>query len=116
MPRQPGCGHNGTAYVSDPIYIWNQTGRSAYDVGFSTSPGCDIVKLNRDLFVNSWRETRLCEISLSASAAERMTAPVALWLGGRRSVTDLRHLTQLLMHGDASGIGLRICSCGRCDV
>lgn len=25
MPRQTGYGHNGTAYVSDPIYLWNNT-------------------------------------------------------------------------------------------
>ena len=40
-PWQPTCGHNGTAYVSDPIYIWNQTGPRAYEWGYQDEPsGC----------------------------------------------------------------------------
>jgi hypothetical protein len=52
MPRQPGGGHDGTAYVSDPIYAWNNTGAQANAYGFQN--GWDaIVRLNRDVFVNN---------------------------------------------------------------
>jgi hypothetical protein len=51
IPRQPGCGHNGSTYVSDPIYIWNQTGSDAYTWGVSN--GWDAyVQQGRDIFVN----------------------------------------------------------------
>lgn len=55
MPRQPGCGHDGTAYVSDPIYIWNNTGSRAYSWGINTSAGAwDIyVQEGRDIYVNN---------------------------------------------------------------
>jgi hypothetical protein len=55
IPRQPGCGHNGSNYVSDPIYIWNQTGGSAYDWGFNNSPGGwqSYVVEGRNIFVNA---------------------------------------------------------------
>lgn len=50
VPMQIGWGHNGTSHVSDPVYIWNQTGGSAY--AWSTdSPS--YFQLNRDIFVNS---------------------------------------------------------------
>ena len=50
--RQPGCGHNGSAYVSDPIYLWNETGARAHTWG--TSNGWDaIVVENRDVFANN---------------------------------------------------------------
>src|SRR5690606_23480511 len=26
MPRQIGWGHNGSTYISDPVYIWGNTG------------------------------------------------------------------------------------------
>lgn len=52
MDRQPGFGHNGTNHVSDPIYIWNQTGTRAYTYGFDN--GWDsIVVVDRDIFVNN---------------------------------------------------------------
>jgi hypothetical protein len=52
QPRQPGWGHNGTAHVSDPIYIWNQSGNAAYT--WDISNGWDSnVRLNRDIFVNT---------------------------------------------------------------
>ena len=52
QPRQPGFGHNGTANVSDPIYIWNQTGARAYAWGVQSGWESN-VQLNRDIFVNS---------------------------------------------------------------
>lgn len=52
QPRQPGYGHNGTTDVSDPIYIWSQTGTHAYDYGFSNGWGA-IVVVDRDIFVNN---------------------------------------------------------------
>ena len=52
QPRQPGWGHNGSTNVSDPIYVWNQSGNAGYAWG--VSGGWDSnVKLNRDIFVNS---------------------------------------------------------------
>lgn len=55
MPRQPGCGHSGTSYVSDPIYIWNNTGARAYTWSINTSSGAwDVnVRKDRDIYVNS---------------------------------------------------------------
>jgi hypothetical protein len=55
IPRQPGCGHNGSAYVSDPIYVWNQTGGNAYDVGVTDQIPAwqNYVQRNRDYFVNN---------------------------------------------------------------
>lgn len=50
--RQPGWGHNGSGHVSDPIYIWNQTGSGAYLWGISNGWGSN-VRLNRDIYVNS---------------------------------------------------------------
>jgi hypothetical protein len=49
-PRQAGCGHNGSAYVSDPIYFWNNSGPRASSVGGSGStPGANI---GRDLITS----------------------------------------------------------------
>jgi hypothetical protein len=55
IPRQPGCGHNGSAYVSDPIYVWNQTGGNAYAVEVTDQiPAWQTyVQRNRDYFVNN---------------------------------------------------------------
>lgn len=50
--RQPGWGHNGTTDVSDPIYIWNQTGTRAYSFGFQGGWDANVVA-GRDLFVNN---------------------------------------------------------------
>jgi hypothetical protein len=50
--RQPGWGHNGSTDVSDPIYIWNQSGNAGYTWGVSNGWDSN-VKLNRDIFVNS---------------------------------------------------------------
>lgn len=52
MPKQPGCGHNGTAYVSDPIYVWSNIGARAYTWGLNGTWG-DIVVQDRDVFVNN---------------------------------------------------------------
>lgn len=54
IARQPGCGHNGTSYVSDPIYCWNNTGPSAYAWAFNEQPGgwSSVVQEGRDVFVN----------------------------------------------------------------
>lgn len=51
VPRQPGFGHNGTTDVSDPIYIWNQTGTRGYSFGFQGGWGANVVE-GRDIFVN----------------------------------------------------------------
>ena len=51
VPRQPGFGHNGTTNVSDPIYIWNQTGTRAYSFGFYGGWDANVVQ-GRDIFVN----------------------------------------------------------------
>ena len=50
--RQPGCGHNGTSYVSDPIYLQNHTGARAYTWSLNGSWGT-VVQQNRDIFVNN---------------------------------------------------------------
>jgi hypothetical protein len=50
VDMQIGWGHNGTSHVSDPVYIWNQTGGSGYAWG--TDSG-SYFQLNRDIFVNS---------------------------------------------------------------
>jgi hypothetical protein len=53
IPRQPGCGHNGSNFVSDPIYIWNQTGSDAYTWSISQSAWSSYVREGRDIFVNA---------------------------------------------------------------
>lgn len=55
IDRQPGCGHSGSAYVSDPIYIWNNTGSRAYTWAFNSQPGGwnAVVVEDRDIFVNN---------------------------------------------------------------
>lgn len=57
MDRQPGGGHNGTSYVVDPIYIWNNSGAQAYTWFFNgdvASVGWSgIVQLNRDIYVDN---------------------------------------------------------------
>ena len=55
IARQPGWGHNGTSNVSDPIYIWKNTGSRAYIWSHNTQAGPwdQYVQLDRDLFVNS---------------------------------------------------------------
>lgn len=52
MSRQPGGGHNGSSYVIEPIYVWNESGPQAHSVSFQGSWG-NIVRENRDLFVNN---------------------------------------------------------------
>jgi len=51
VPRQPGFGHNGITNVSDPIYIWNQSGARAYSFGFYGGWDANVVQ-DRDIFVN----------------------------------------------------------------
>lgn len=51
QPRQPGCGHNGQNYVSDPIYIWGNTWPRKSSVGFQNG-WQSIVQEGRDLFVD----------------------------------------------------------------
>ena len=50
--RQPGCGYESSAYASDPIYMWNESGARAYTWGTSNGWG-SIVQQNRDIFVNN---------------------------------------------------------------
>ena len=71
MPRQPGGGHSGSAYVSDPIYIWNNSGPRAYEWGYNDQPGGwqNIVKLGPRPLREQRRKARLYEIHLSASVA-----------------------------------------------
>jgi hypothetical protein len=52
MDRQPGGGHNGSAYIVDPIYIWSQTGARAYTWEVESS-WASYVQSGRDIFVNS---------------------------------------------------------------
>lgn len=52
MNRQPGGGHNGSAYIVDPIYIWNQTGNRAYNWGVDAAWSSMVVE-DRDIFVNN---------------------------------------------------------------
>lgn len=51
--RQPGGGHNGSAYVSDPIYLWAQTGGRAYSFGYNGSGWEELVEVGRDVFIDS---------------------------------------------------------------
>ena len=68
IARQPGCGHNGTTYVRDPIYIWNQTGVCGANWGTNNQSGNwgAVVLLNRDIFVSG-----------AAQQANYLTAPGA---------------------------------------
>jgi hypothetical protein len=50
LDRQVGMGHNGTDDISDPVYIWNQSGPEAYTWGNSDSY---YIQLNRDIYVNN---------------------------------------------------------------
>jgi hypothetical protein len=50
--RQFGWGHNGTSNVSDPVYLWNQSGSKAYSYGIR-SGWSSCIQLNRDIFVNT---------------------------------------------------------------
>ena len=50
--RQPGFGHDGATDVSDPIYIWNQTGGRAYVWGVTAIWSTNVVE-GRDIFVNA---------------------------------------------------------------
>ena len=52
QPRQPGWGHNGSAHVIDPIYIWNQSGSRAYTWRVSNGWQSN-VQQGREIFVNS---------------------------------------------------------------
>lgn len=52
VERGPGRGHNGSSHVSDPIYIWSNTGGAASSWG--VDPVWDShVDLDRDIFVDS---------------------------------------------------------------
>jgi hypothetical protein len=60
-PRQFGQGHNGTSYISEPSYIWNNTGGGVQTPGLSDydPDGCgadrktsDFIRPNRDYFVD----------------------------------------------------------------
>jgi hypothetical protein len=61
-PRQVGWGHNGTDYVSEPVYIWNNTGDESVIVqddpaGSECGPyhdlAADYIRPGRDYFVGS---------------------------------------------------------------
>jgi hypothetical protein len=49
---QPGWGHNGTNHVSDPVYIWNNSG-SRGSTWWVISEWTNHFVLNRDIFVDS---------------------------------------------------------------
>ena len=52
VDRQPGYGHNGSAHVSDPVYLWNNTGDAPYS--WSVEANWDShFDLDRDIFANS---------------------------------------------------------------
>ncbi|MBA4152642.1 MAG: hypothetical protein C0509_08775, partial [Acinetobacter sp.] len=40
VPRQLGQSHNGTTYITDPIYIWGNTGATAVDAGWNWGNPC----------------------------------------------------------------------------
>ncbi len=53
VPRQVGQNHNGTAYFTDPIRIWNNSGAQVVDAGWNFGNPCglnfgDYWQLNRD--------------------------------------------------------------------
>ena len=50
--RQPGWGYENGRHVSDPIYIWNQTGSRAYTWSVNSDWSSMLVQ-NRDIFVNN---------------------------------------------------------------
>jgi hypothetical protein len=52
MDRQPGFGHDGVNNISDPIYLWNQTGGQAYTYAIGADWTTNVV-INRDIFVNN---------------------------------------------------------------
>ena len=52
IPMQPGWGHNGTNHVSDPVYIWNNSG-SRGSTWWVISAWTNHFVLNRDIFVDS---------------------------------------------------------------
>lgn len=52
IPMQPGWGHNGTDHVSDPVYIWNNSG-SRGSTWWVISAWENHFILNRDIFVDS---------------------------------------------------------------
>lgn len=42
VPRQLGQSHNGSTYVTDPIYIWGNTGTLAIDAGWNWGNPCGL--------------------------------------------------------------------------
>lgn len=47
----PGWGHNGSAYISDPIYIWSNTGIRAGTYGWISAYWEGMVAITRDLII-----------------------------------------------------------------
>lgn len=40
VPRQLGQSHNGSSYITDPIYLWGNTGATAIDAGWNWGNPC----------------------------------------------------------------------------
>ncbi len=53
VPRQLGQGHNGTTYVTDPIYIWSNVGAQAFGGGWRFGNPCG---LDFDAFFEEGRD------------------------------------------------------------
>lgn len=52
--RAPGGGHNGSAYVSDPVHLWSNTGGANTDWGLGGNAAWeDQFQLDRDIFVSA---------------------------------------------------------------
>ncbi len=76
QPRQPGWGHNGSADVRDPIYVWNQSGNAAYTFEI-ISEWASNVQLNRDIFVNSGAKPGYSKYQYPHPLRSGSTAPPA---------------------------------------
>lgn len=51
--RQVGVGHNGSAYVQDPVYLWNETGGRAHTTQCCQGTWSSHIMDDRDYFTNN---------------------------------------------------------------
>lgn len=49
----PGWGHNGAAFVSDPIYMWSNTGARGETYRWTSTFWENFVQLNRDFYLSA---------------------------------------------------------------
>jgi hypothetical protein len=92
--HQPGAGGNGSSQAPDPVYIWDNTGTGASDIGTNngepascgtTYSTTDFFKLNRDYFVNSGAKPGYSSFSYphpltQGSTSTRLPSPTNLRL------------------------------------